>query len=57
MRLPAGIQYVFAPLVTRPVALTPGLEFVLTHLPLPWLAPYLPIILVIVFLFLIIVII
>jgi uncharacterized membrane protein required for colicin V production len=54
VRLPAGILYAFDPFVTRPVNITAFNELFITHLPLPWLGPYLPILVVIIFLFVII---
>lgn len=53
-RLPPGVPYVFAPQITRPISQTPGLELLLTHLPLPWLDPWLPILIILIFLFLIV---
>jgi uncharacterized membrane protein required for colicin V production len=54
IRLPQGIAYAFDPNVTRQMALSPIQDFLITHLPLPWLGPYLPILVVIIFLFVII---
>jgi uncharacterized membrane protein required for colicin V production len=57
LRLPQGIQYAFAPNVTRQLSFTPIEDFLINHLPLPWLGPYLPILVVVIFLFVIIVVI
>ncbi|MGW8317867.1 MAG: CvpA family protein [Candidatus Promineifilaceae bacterium] len=57
VRLPPNVPYAFDPVVIRPVIDTPGLELILTHLPLPFLAPWLPILVIVVFLFVIIVVI
>lgn len=54
IRLPPNVPYAFDPTIIRPVIDTTGLEFVLTHLPLPFMAPWLPILVVIVFLFVIV---
>lgn len=54
IRLPQGVLYAFDPYITRPLAYTPFEELFITHLPLPWLGPYLPILVVIIFLFVII---
>lgn len=54
VRLPQGIAYAFDPNVTRQLSYTPIEDFLITHLPLPWLGPYLPILVVIIFLFVII---
>jgi uncharacterized membrane protein required for colicin V production len=54
IRLPPGIPYAFDPTIVRPVVDSTGLEFILTHLPLPFLAPWLPILVVLVFLFVIV---
>lgn len=54
IRLPPGIPYAFDPSITRPLSYTPFEELFITHLPLPWLGPYLPILVVIIFLFVII---
>lgn len=55
--LTSGFPYAFDPLLTRPIAATPGMQLVMTHLPLPWLSGALPIMMVLIFLFVIIVII
>lgn len=57
VRLPPNFPYAFDPLITRPVVSTAAQEILLTHLPIPWLVPWLPILLIVVFLFVIIVII
>jgi hypothetical protein len=57
IQLPPGIEYAFSPNIIRPVIDTPGRELVLNFLPLPFLGPYLPILVVIIFLFVIIVVI
>lgn len=57
VRLPPNVPYAFDPMVIRPVVDTSGLELILTHLPLPFLAPWLPILVIVVFLFVIIVVI
>jgi hypothetical protein len=54
IRLPQGIAYAFEPNITRQVTLNAIEELLITHLPLPWLGPYLPILVVIIFLFVII---
>ena len=51
-----GPTYAFDPTITRPVV-TPTLELLLTHLPLPFLAPFLAVAMVGLFIFVIIVII
>lgn len=56
-RLPPGVDYVFSPNVSRPLIETAGLEMLMTHMPLPWLDPWIPVLMVLVFLFLIIVVI
>ncbi|MDX1615832.1 MAG: CvpA family protein [Candidatus Promineifilaceae bacterium] len=58
LRLPENFPYAFDPIITRPDVLNnPGLELILTNLPLPFLAPWLPILVVVIFLFVIIVVI
>ena len=57
LRLPANFPYAFEPYVTRPVAINPAQELLLTHLPIPWLIPWLPILIVLIFLFVIVVVI
>ncbi len=54
IRLPQGIAYAFDPNIARPASFTPIEELIITHMPLPWLGPYLPILVVIIFLFVII---
>jgi uncharacterized membrane protein required for colicin V production len=58
-RLPPEAPYAFSPLVIRPdtLTLTSGQEFLITHLPIDFLVPWLPILLIAIFLFLIVVII
>jgi uncharacterized membrane protein required for colicin V production len=57
IRLPQGIPYAFDPNITRQLNFTPLEDFLIGHLPLPWLGPYLPILVVVIFLFVIIVVI
>jgi uncharacterized membrane protein required for colicin V production len=57
IRLTANLPYAFDPHLTRPAVDTPAAELLLTHLPLPWLNPLLPILLIAVFLFVIVVVI
>lgn len=57
VRLPPEFPYAFDPRIIRPIVETPTQELLLTHLPIPWLVPWLPILLVLIFLFVIIVII
>jgi uncharacterized membrane protein required for colicin V production len=54
VRLPQGIAYAFDPNIARQVNFSPIEDLIITHLPLPWLGPYLPILVVIIFLFVII---
>lgn len=54
LRLPQGIDYAFHPQIARPVIASAFEELIITHLPLPWLGPILPVLLVIIFLFVII---
>ncbi|MFZ0545402.1 MAG: CvpA family protein [Candidatus Promineifilaceae bacterium] len=54
IQLPPGVLYAFDPFIIRPASITPFNEILLAHLPLPWLGPYLPILVVIIFLFVII---
>jgi uncharacterized membrane protein required for colicin V production len=54
IRLPPGIAYAFDPSIARPGSLTAIEELIITHMPLPWLGPYLPILIVVIFLFVII---
>ncbi len=57
LRLPPNFPYAFDPYVIRPVAITPAQDLLLTHLPIPWLVPWLPILIVLIFLFVIVVVI
>lgn len=54
VQLPQGIPYAFDPNLVRPVASSVFDQLIISHLPLPWLGPYLPILVVIIFLFVII---
>ncbi len=56
-RLQTNFPYAFDPILTRPVGVTPGQELLLTHLPIPWLVPWLPILIILIFLFVIVVVI
>jgi hypothetical protein len=56
LRLPPNFPYAFDPLVIRPVIEAPGQELLLTHLPIPFLVPWLPLLVVLIFLFVIVVI-
>ena len=56
-KLPDNFPYAFDPLISRPEVNTAVQELIITHLPSPWLVPWLPILLVLIFLFVIIVII
>jgi uncharacterized membrane protein required for colicin V production len=57
VQLPEGVPYAFDQIMIRPEATTAGQEFLISHLPIPFLVPWLPILLIAVFLFLIVVII
>ena len=57
LRLPPNFPYAFDPYLTRPVGITPTQDLLLTHLPIPWLVPWLPILIVLIFLFVIVVVI
>ena len=57
VQLPQNVPYAFNPLIIRPEVTTAGQEFLITHLPIPFLVPWLPILLIAIFLFLIVVII
>lgn len=54
LRLPQGIEYAFHPNIARPAVTAVFDELIITHLPLPWLGAILPVLLVIIFLFVII---
>jgi hypothetical protein len=56
LRLPPNFPYAFDPIVIRPVIEAPGQELLLTHLPIPFLVPWLPLLVVLIFLFVIVVI-
>jgi hypothetical protein len=56
VRLPANFPYAFDPMLIRPVIDAPGQELLLTHLPIPFLVPWLPLLVVLIFLFVIVVI-
>jgi hypothetical protein len=56
LRLPPNFPYAFDPLIVRPVLDSPGQELLLTHLPIPFLVPWLPLLVVLIFLFVIVVI-
>jgi sterol desaturase/sphingolipid hydroxylase (fatty acid hydroxylase superfamily) len=56
-QLPANVPYAFNPTIIRPESLSPSETFLITHLPIDFLVPLLPILLVAIFLFLIVVII
>ena len=56
LRLPQNFPYAFEQFVIRPVIQNPSQEFLLTHLPIPFLIPFLPLLVVLIFLFVIIVI-
>ena len=56
LRLPPGIPYAFESVVVRPIMINPSQEMLLTHLPIPFLVPWLPIMVVLIFLFVIVVI-
>jgi uncharacterized membrane protein required for colicin V production len=56
LRLPPNFPYAFDPLLIRPVLDSPGQELLLTHLPIPFLVPWLPLLVVLIFLFVIVVI-
>lgn len=57
IRLTANLPYAFDPHITRPAIETPASQLLLTHLPLPWLEPLLPVLLIAIFLFVIVVVI
>ena len=57
VQLPPNVPYAFDPIIIRPEVTTAGQEFLITHLPIPFLVPWLPILLIAIFLFLIVVII
>lgn len=57
LRLPENFPYAFSPTMIRPIIESPAQEMLLTHLPIPWLIPWLPILIVLVFLFVIVVVI
>jgi uncharacterized membrane protein required for colicin V production len=57
LRLPPNFPYAFDPYLTRPVGINPAQDLLLTHLPIPWLVPWLPILIVLIFLFVIVVVI
>ncbi|MFN2190567.1 MAG: CvpA family protein [Candidatus Promineifilaceae bacterium] len=56
VRLPPSIPYAFESMVIRPIIETPGQELIMTHLPIPFLVPWLPVLVVLIFLFVIVVI-
>ena len=57
IRLPENFPYAFSPTIIRPIIESPAQDLLITHLPIPWLIPWLPLLIVLVFLFVIIVII
>jgi hypothetical protein len=57
IRLPPDFPYAFDPSIIRPDVTTAAQELLVSHLPIPWLVPWLPILLVLIFLFVIIVVI
>ncbi len=56
LRLPPNFQYAFESYVIRPIIENPGQEMLMTHLPIPFLVPWLPLLVVLIFLFVIVVI-
>lgn len=56
LRLPPNFPYAFDSLIIRPIVDTPSQELLLTHLPIPFLVPWLPLLVVLIFLFVIVVI-
>ena len=56
VRLPPNFPYAFESMVIRPIIDNPGQEMLLTHLPIPFLVPWLPLLVVLIFLFVIVVI-
>lgn len=54
IQLPQGVPYAFNPSLVRPVATSVFDQLIISHLPLPWLGQILPILVVIIFLFVII---
>ena len=56
LRLPPNIPYAFESILLRPSVLDPTQEMLITHLPIPFLVPWLPLLVVLIFLFVIVVI-
>lgn len=56
LRLPSNFPYAFDPIVIRPIIESPSQELLMTHLPIPFLVPWLPLLVVLIFLFVIVVI-
>jgi len=56
IRIPPNFPYAFESIVLRPIIESPNQELLMTHLPIPFLVPWLPILVVLIFLFVIVVI-
>lgn len=56
LRLPPNFPYAFDQILIRPLIESPSQEMLLTHLPIPFLVPWLPLLVVLIFLFVIVVI-
>jgi uncharacterized membrane protein required for colicin V production len=56
IRIPPNFPYAFESIVLRPIIENPGQELLMTHLPIPFLVPWLPLLVVLIFLFVIVVI-
>jgi len=56
IRIPPNFPYAFESIVLRPIIESPNQELLMTHLPIPFLVPWLPVLVVLIFLFVIVVI-